>query len=83
MTPEQLETVLTYHVVSGAVFSDNLSSGAVGTIEGNKVDVQVKRNGEIKVNNASVISADVEANNGVIHIIGQVILPPGLYISSP
>jgi uncharacterized surface protein with fasciclin (FAS1) repeats len=72
-----LQKVLTYHVVSGDVRSKDLRSGAVKTVEGNSVAVQVSKNG-IKVNNTNVIKADIGTSNGVIHVIDTVLLPPGL-----
>ena len=55
----------------------DLRSGRVKTVEGNSVAVQVNKNG-VKVNNINVIKADVDASNGVIHVIDQVLLPPNL-----
>ncbi len=72
-----LRKVLTYHVVSGDLMAKNLRSGRVATVEGSPVAVQV-RHGSIKVNNANVVKADVDAKNGVIHVIDSVLLPPGL-----
>ncbi len=72
-----LQQVLTYHVVSGDVRAKDLKSGPVKTVEGNSVAVQVSKNG-VKINNINVIKADVGASNGVIHVIDQVLLPPGL-----
>ena len=72
-----LQKVLTYHVVSGDVRAKDLRSGTVKTVEGNSVAVQVSKNG-VKINNINVIKADVGASNGVIHVIDQVLLPPGL-----
>jgi uncharacterized surface protein with fasciclin (FAS1) repeats len=80
LKPENRETlrkVLTYHVVSGDLMSKDLRSGRVATVEGSPVAVQVRRQG-ITVNNARVIDADIDARNGVIHVIDQVILPPDL-----
>lgn len=72
-----LRKVLTYHVVSGDLMAKNLRSGQVATVEGNSVSVQVQ-NGRVRVNNANVVTADVDAKNGVIHVIDTVLLPPGL-----
>jgi uncharacterized surface protein with fasciclin (FAS1) repeats len=72
-----LVKVLTYHVVPGEVTSDKLSSGSVTTVEGNSVNVQVSDSG-VQVNDAKVIKPDVQASNGVIHVIDRVILPPDL-----
>lgn len=72
-----LRQVLTYHVVSGDLMARDLRSGRVATVEGNPVAVQVQ-NGSVKVNNANVVQADVDARNGVIHVIDRVLLPPDL-----
>lgn len=69
-----LVRILTYHVVSGAVRSSDLKTGSVETLEGS--DVAVEAGDTVTVNNANVIVPDVEASNGVIHIVDRVILPP-------
>lgn len=72
---DQLVAVLTYHVVSGKVTSDqvvNLSSAT--TVNGQDVDIEVM-DGAVHVDNATVVTADVMASNGVIHVIDEVILP--------
>ncbi|MBE9180498.1 fasciclin domain-containing protein [Oculatella sp. LEGE 06141] len=74
---EALIQVLTYHVVPGTVTSDQLSSGDVDTVEGSPVTVTVDDD-MVMVNEATVTQADIEASNGVIHVIDQVILPPGM-----
>lgn len=71
---EQLVSILTYHVVPGAVLSTDLESGEVETVEGSTVMVEVSETG-VTVDEANVISADIEASNGVIHVIDAVILP--------
>jgi uncharacterized surface protein with fasciclin (FAS1) repeats len=69
-----LQKILTYHVVSGTVTSSDLMEGAVPTVEGS--DLMVSLTDGVKVNNANVISADIMAGNGVIHVIDAVIMPP-------
>lgn len=69
-----LQKILTYHVVSGNVTSSDLMAGAVQTVEGS--DLMVSLSDGVKVNNANVISADIMAGNGVIHVIDAVIMPP-------
>ena len=73
---DQLVNVLTYHVVPGKVTSDQLAGKrlSVATVQGQSVHVD-GRDG-VKVNNANVVSADIMARNGVIHVIDKVILPP-------
>ncbi|MEM1432105.1 MAG: fasciclin domain-containing protein [Pseudomonadota bacterium] len=72
---DQLVSILTYHVVPGAITSDQLAGQRldVETVQGGTVHVD-GRNG-VRVNNARVISADVIASNGVIHAIDTVLLP--------
>jgi phosphate binding protein len=71
--PDVLTTVLTYHVVPGKVMSSDLAEGEVATLQGQTVDVSLSMGAMI--NNATVIAADIEASNGVIHVIDTVILP--------
>jgi uncharacterized surface protein with fasciclin (FAS1) repeats len=72
---EQLQAVLLYHVVSSKVMSTDLSGTAnVETLQGATIEV-VAANG-VTVNGANVVSADVAASNGVIHVIDAVLLPP-------
>lgn len=72
---DKLVKILTYHVVSGSVLSTDLKSGKVPTVEGSEVDIEVG-NQQVKVDDAQVVKADIEASNGVIHVIDKVILPP-------
>lgn len=71
-----LAQVLQYHVVSGSVTSDQLSTGSVETLNGG-VSVLVSDSGVV-VNNASVVDADIQASNGVIHVINRVLIPEPL-----
>ncbi|MGH7998559.1 MAG: fasciclin domain-containing protein [Brasilonema sp.] len=73
---ELLIKILRYHVVSGALSADKLVAGNLKTVEG--LPLKVKVNGgsnQIAVNNASVIQPNIEASNGVIHAINQVLIP--------
>lgn len=73
---EALKKVLLYHVVSGKVMSgDVVKLKDAKTVEGSKVMIKVV-DGSVMINNSKVTSADVEASNGVIHIIDTVLLPP-------
>jgi len=75
----QLQAILQYHVVSGkAMASDVTGLDAAPTLEGRSVQFQVD-DGTVKVmgqNVATVAQADIEASNGVIHVIDTVLLPP-------
>jgi uncharacterized surface protein with fasciclin (FAS1) repeats len=72
---ELLVQILTYHVVEGSVRSGDLSTSEVPSVEGRSINVTVADEG-VMVNSANVVQADIEASNGVIHVIDQVILPP-------
>ncbi|MFL2801191.1 MAG: fasciclin domain-containing protein [Paracoccaceae bacterium] len=71
----KLAGILTFHVLSGKVMSTDIS----GTIEATTVNGQkliVKKSyGNVFVNDAQVVSADIEADNGVIHVINKVLIP--------
>jgi uncharacterized surface protein with fasciclin (FAS1) repeats len=69
---EILQQVLTYHVVAGSVTSDQISTGKVEAIGGGLA--VLVGNGSVIVNNASVTTADIEASNGVIHVVNRVLL---------
>lgn len=72
---DKLVAVLTYHVVSGKVLAaDVVNLDSATTVEGQAVTIEVK-DGNVMVNNAQVIMTDVEASNGVIHVIDTVLLP--------
>ncbi len=73
--PEALAAILTYHVVPGAVMSTDLSDGMTATTV-NGQDITIGTEGGVTVNDANVVTADIEASNGVIHVIDAVILPP-------
>lgn len=74
---ELLIQVLSYHVVPGEITSDALTSGEVTTAEGSPINVVVE-GAAVTVNNATVTQPDIQAENGVIHVIDRVIIPPGL-----
>lgn len=72
---DKLVAVLTYHVVPGKVMSGDLTNGMeAATAQG--ATVKIMTEGGVKVNDANVVTADIEATNGVIHVIDAVILPP-------
>ena len=71
----QLVAILTYHVVPGKVYSKDLTDGMKAkTAQGSEVTITLK-DGKAMVNNATVTAADIEASNGVVHVIDTVILP--------
>lgn len=69
-----LTKILTYHVVSGQVMAKDIQPGSVATVQGQSVMLK-KDGGNVMVDNAKVVKADVAASNGVIHVIDSVILP--------
>lgn len=70
----QLTKILTYHVLFGKVMSaDTLNLNSVPTLEGSALSIDASSS--IKVNNATVVTPDVEADNGVIHVIDSVLIP--------
>jgi uncharacterized surface protein with fasciclin (FAS1) repeats len=72
----KLAAILTYHVVSGKVEAkDVVKMTTANTVNGAPIAIKVV-NGKVMINNATVTTADVQASNGVIHIIDTVILPP-------
>lgn len=72
---DKLAAVLKYHVVPGRVFSDTAAKGAtVDTLQGQSITTRSK-DGKVYVNDAQVVSADIDTSNGVIHVINKVILP--------
>ncbi|MCL4176902.1 MAG: fasciclin domain-containing protein [Verrucomicrobia bacterium] len=73
--PERLTAILLYHAVAARALSSDLTTGPLTTVAG--ADVQITITGDtVKVNEATVIEADLLASNGVAHIIDQVLLPP-------
>ncbi len=72
--PAKLRTVLTYHVVAGRVMAKDVRTGDVKTVQGQNAALKVEGGG-VRINDATVVRADVAATNGVIHAIDTVILP--------
>ena len=72
--PPALARVLTYHVVPGRITSAEITHDSEQTtVEGDVLRIAV--NGGVTVNDATVIQPDVEADNGVIHVIDRVLIP--------
>lgn len=71
----KLSSVLTYHVVSGKVMAaDVVKLSSADTVNGQSVKIKVV-DGKVMINDATVISADIETSNGVIHVIDSVLIP--------
>ncbi len=72
---DQLTSILTYHVVPGKVMSTDLTDGMMAdTVNGAQVEIMTE--GGVTVGGANVVTPDIEASNGVIHVIDSVIMPP-------
>ena len=70
----QLTEILTYHVVAGEVKSTDLSDGmTAATVEGGEITVDL--GDSVMINDATVVTPDVMASNGVIHVIDKVLMP--------
>jgi uncharacterized surface protein with fasciclin (FAS1) repeats len=71
-----LQSILLYHVVPGSVMaSDVVNLSSAGTASGLEISISVE-DGAVLINDAQVITTDIVASNGVIHVIDRVILPP-------
>ena len=71
----KLQSILTYHVVPGRVMAkDVVKLDSAKTVEGEDITIKTA-NGKVMVDNANVVKTDVQASNGVIHVIDAVILP--------
>lgn len=70
----KLKKILTYHVVSGKVLAaDVVKMKSATTVEGS--DVKIDASNGVKINDATVATPDVDADNGVIHVIDTVLIP--------
>ncbi|MBI5088260.1 MAG: fasciclin domain-containing protein [Actinobacteria bacterium] len=73
--PDVLATVLTYHVVPGELKLADLVDGPLTTVAG--IDLEVSHDGDqVLINGSPIVAGDVVATNGVIHVMGDVLLPP-------
>ncbi|MDT8438261.1 MAG: fasciclin domain-containing protein [Wenzhouxiangellaceae bacterium] len=72
---DALTRVLTYHVVPGKVMAaDVVGLTSAATVEGSLIDISTNATG-VKIDNANVVTTDIETSNGVIHVIDAVIMP--------
>lgn len=76
-----LRSILTYHVVAGAVLAADVTTGDVTTVEGSTIAVDTSA-GVVLNGTANVTATDIMASNGVIHVIDAVILPPDVDVSA-
>lgn len=70
----KLTSILTYHVVPGNVRAADVKTGEVKTVNGKNIDIKVTE-GVVTVNGAKVLTTDIPASNGVIHLIDTVLMP--------
>lgn len=74
--PEQLKNILTYHVVAGNVMAaDVVKLNSANTVNGKPVTITAEGQ-TVKINDAVVTKTDIKTDNGVIHVIDKVLLPP-------
>jgi transforming growth factor-beta-induced protein len=74
--PEKLKAILLYHAIKGKAYSGDVAKlSSAETLNGQPVAI-TQKNGKILINNAGVTAADIQATNGVIHVIDTVLLPP-------
>jgi uncharacterized surface protein with fasciclin (FAS1) repeats len=74
---QQLADIPSYHVAEGEVLSSDLTDGqAIPTLQGEDLEITVDGD-SVLVNGVGVETADVQTGNGVVHIIGEVLTPPG------
>ncbi|MFG6175660.1 fasciclin domain-containing protein [Halomonas sp. THAF12] len=72
---ETLTSVLTYHVVPGKIMAeDAMAADSATTVQGQDLTITTM-DGQVMINEATVLQADIEASNGVIHVIDGVLMP--------
>jgi transforming growth factor-beta-induced protein len=74
---DALTAILTYHVIGAEVPSSDVAPGDVETVQGESITIAAEGD-SLKVNDATIIAVDVEADNGVIHVIDSVLVPPSI-----
>ena len=78
---DALSAILTYHVVAGEVLSTDLTDGPVATVQGEEITVDLT-DGVTLNETVAVAAADVDASNGVIHVIDGVLVPPSIDVAA-
>lgn len=72
----KLAEILTYHVVAGRAFAADVAKAkSIKTVQGSAIKITAKK-GKVMANNANIVATDINATNGVVHVIDAVILPP-------
>jgi uncharacterized surface protein with fasciclin (FAS1) repeats len=77
---DALTSILTYHVLPAEVMAADVTAGDVATVEGSTVTITTDDG--VKVNDANVTATDVDASNGVIHVIDAVLVPEGVDVGA-
>ena len=73
---EKLASILKYHVVAGRVYSEAaVAAKSAATVQGASIKISANDKGAF-VNDAKILATDIDASNGVIHVIDSVIMPP-------
>jgi len=72
---DQLTSILTYHVIPGAILSGDIAGQNLSVDSVNGSTLAIDATDGVRVNDATVVAADVQASNGVIHVIDTVLLP--------
>lgn len=80
--PRKLRTILEYHVVPGAVAYRGIKAGDLETLEGSPLLMACPEPGNVTVNGAKVVEADIAALNGVIHAIDTLLMPKGTMLAA-
>jgi uncharacterized surface protein with fasciclin (FAS1) repeats len=73
--PARLKAVLTYHVVPAQVMAAEVKNGPVKSVQGTNLTLS-RAGAYVTVEEAMVVTADIKATNGVVHIVDRVLLPP-------
>ncbi|WP_407646890.1 fasciclin domain-containing protein [Halomonas lysinitropha] len=72
---DQLEAILTYHVVPGMIMAeDAMAADSATTVQGQDITITTM-DGSVMIDEATVVQADIKASNGVIHVIDSVLMP--------
>ncbi|MUL39522.1 fasciclin domain-containing protein [Gloeocapsopsis dulcis] len=80
---EVLIQILMYHIVPGQLSASELSAGELKTLADRPVNIQVDpAQNQIAINDARVVQSNIQATNGIIHAVNEVLLPPNLNLSS-
>lgn len=72
--PKKLRAILTYHVVPGKIMARDVRPGEVKSAQGDTLEITVS-GGQVMIDQAKVVTTDIGASNGVIHVIDTVVMP--------